>query len=563
MRLVRLEIRNFRCFSSLDWVPQDEFVVLVGAGDSGKSTILDAIEMTLSPRWAVGISETDFYDGDLGNSIEITCFVGSLEAELISDRRFGLELQGISPAGAVHDEPEAGDTPALAIRFSADSTYEPIWRVVNERLPDGGRPISSADRRQLGLTRLGGSPDRHLGWGQGSALGRLTAEDAGYSGHIADAARAMRTAIREMPLDGLTAALGLAGEAARRFGVGGATDDLTAQLSADAVDSRLPSLALHNGDVPMARAGLGTRRLLALAIQNQSVGAGGLALIDEVEAGLEPFRLRHLIRVLTDSVGTEHGQAILTTHSSNVVEEVNARNLVVVKRSTDTGVGSVLQVPAEIQALVRSNSESLFARKIVVCEGKTEVGLLRGLGVAWEARNDCPPSHRGTVYADGGGSQTQERALSLSQLGFDCLVLADSDVEIDPGDKLKNAGVKVVRWGDQMAVDERLFQDLPLLAFHQLLDIVIAESEAESVVAQVKSRLTGAIGDDVCSVHTLLSVPELELRAALGSTAKAKSWFKRIDLGELAGIVVGEYLGSIPATDLAKNLSSVESWIYD
>lgn len=45
----------------------------------------------------------------------------------------------------------------------------------------------------------------------------------------------------------------------------------------------------------MRAAGLGSRRLAALAIQRASFPEGGIVLVDEVETELEPHRLRHLI----------------------------------------------------------------------------------------------------------------------------------------------------------------------------------------------------------------------------------------------------------------------------
>ena len=43
MRLSRLELRHFRCFESLD-VDLEPVTVLVGANDTGKSTVLEAID---------------------------------------------------------------------------------------------------------------------------------------------------------------------------------------------------------------------------------------------------------------------------------------------------------------------------------------------------------------------------------------------------------------------------------------------------------------------------------------------------------------------------------------
>ena len=44
-RIRRLEIRNFRSIQNLDWAPSNGMNCLIGPGDSGKSTVLDAIDL--------------------------------------------------------------------------------------------------------------------------------------------------------------------------------------------------------------------------------------------------------------------------------------------------------------------------------------------------------------------------------------------------------------------------------------------------------------------------------------------------------------------------------------
>jgi predicted ATP-binding protein involved in virulence len=61
MKLRRLEVENFRGIQSLDWRHIADTAALVGPGDSGKSTILDAIERVLSSKWNVPFDDTDFW----------------------------------------------------------------------------------------------------------------------------------------------------------------------------------------------------------------------------------------------------------------------------------------------------------------------------------------------------------------------------------------------------------------------------------------------------------------------------------------------------------------------
>jgi AAA ATPase domain len=50
MQIRHISIKNFRGIQKMDWALHSQIVCLVGAGDSTKSTILDAIEYALSPR---------------------------------------------------------------------------------------------------------------------------------------------------------------------------------------------------------------------------------------------------------------------------------------------------------------------------------------------------------------------------------------------------------------------------------------------------------------------------------------------------------------------------------
>jgi hypothetical protein len=58
-RIRRLEIQNFRSIRALDWAPSAGINCLVGPGDGGKSSILDAIELCLGARRSVPFGDTE------------------------------------------------------------------------------------------------------------------------------------------------------------------------------------------------------------------------------------------------------------------------------------------------------------------------------------------------------------------------------------------------------------------------------------------------------------------------------------------------------------------------
>jgi putative ATP-dependent endonuclease of the OLD family len=50
MRIVFVEIENFRGIKKLEWAPAAKVNCLIGPGDFTETTILDAIELALNPR---------------------------------------------------------------------------------------------------------------------------------------------------------------------------------------------------------------------------------------------------------------------------------------------------------------------------------------------------------------------------------------------------------------------------------------------------------------------------------------------------------------------------------
>lgn len=124
MRIAKLVAHNFRGIRSLSWQPGSQAMsCIIGPGDSAKTTVLDAIEATLSPRW-ITFSESDFHLGNILNPITIELTIAELSKALISDQRFGLYIRGLAVDGSVHDEPETDHEPALTrtVTYKSNST---------------------------------------------------------------------------------------------------------------------------------------------------------------------------------------------------------------------------------------------------------------------------------------------------------------------------------------------------------------------------------------------------------------------------------------------------------
>jgi recombinational DNA repair ATPase RecF len=84
LRIVRVEIDNFRGIKRLDWQPRPGINCLIGSGDSGKTTILDAIELVFASRNGVMFDDADFYDVDpKKNPISITVTLADIPSEFL------------------------------------------------------------------------------------------------------------------------------------------------------------------------------------------------------------------------------------------------------------------------------------------------------------------------------------------------------------------------------------------------------------------------------------------------------------------------------------------------
>lgn len=559
MRICSLKIERFRGIKTLDWTIANDFVCLIGAGDSTKSTILDAVELALSSRWDYSFDDSDFYDGDTTEPLVVTATLTQLPPSLITDSKFGREIRGWSPANGLRDEPQEGDEPALSIRLKVDSSLEPSWTVINDRNPDG-RPISARERQALGVLRLGASIDRQFTWNDGTVLARITGKVEELPRILAEAARAARASVTTTPVKSLVDAAVRAQELGKSVGVA-PRKEFGPGLDVRRASVGPAGMSLHDGNIPLRRAGLGTRRLLAVALQREAVKQGGITLVDELENGLEPHRLRSLIEVLKPAAtngGDSSGQVLVTTHSPIAVVTLDAEALKIVR--THEGRTTIVDLDPELQDLVRAAPEALLARRILVCEGKTEVGLCMELDRWWARAEEYEPfAFQGVVPVLGDGASAAKRAVSLADLGYDVAFLGDSDAPITPdAEAMRAKGIAVHLWDDNCCIEQRLAKDLPWPGVVEMIALAIQERGEQSVLDTIRARLgahplpTGVPG----------AWPESEpLRAAIGAAANSAKWFKNISLGKALGRIACPHLATVPASDLGQKLAAIRAWV--
>lgn len=537
----RLTIERFRGIEALTWHPAPGVNVILGGGDVGKTTVLEAIALLLSPTNAGTISDTDYYRRDVGASFAIEAVVS-----LPGDSGINDQVRAAWPwhwngsdavVPAADGEGEAGE-PVYKLRVRGTSDLELAFEVLQ---PDGSAdPLSVALRRSIGLVRLAGDDrgDRDLRLVQGSALDKLVSDSALRS-RIAKALAS--TDIEEELLP--------AGRKALEDLDDAFTDEgLPDILGLSIIGGPGPSIASLIGltaakddvSLPLTMWGAGTRRLSALAITAFNQRSAPITIVDEVERGLEPYRQRRLIGKLQDG----SAQVFLTTHSPSTIAAAAKSRFWYVDAA-----GKIGRLDEAKIARHRANDPAAFlSRFAVVAEGKTEVGFVsRMLEKALGSSLD----QHGIHVSDGGGNEsTLDLLEALAEGGLAFGGFADNE-DIHPVRwqmLITGQGGKVFRWAEGCLED-----NIVGAVADASLEALAADGEGKKTGQRLRTlqERLGTLDKSFASLRAAAPgdrLREVMIEAAKGTVpdgtaeedrnhlkSHAQTWFKSLDGGrELA-----------------------------
>ncbi|KVK74441.1 hypothetical protein WJ47_34435 [Burkholderia ubonensis] len=389
-----LRIERFRGIRELVWRPGLGLNLLLGGGNVGKTTLLEAIGLLLNPTTSYTLVDSDYFGRLVEDEFVIEATM-SMPGEV--NRQLGMvwpwEWDGQNAVlAAATTQENAGSTrpPVYKARVRGTADLELAYEIVQ---PDETVTTFSVGlRREIGLVRLFGDDrnDRDLRLVHGSNLDRLL-NDRGLRARLGRefAADSVDQHLEDEPRNRLEV-LGrefLARQLPSQLGLAFTG---SAGLS---INSLIGLTADKDGVVlPLATWGSGTRRLGALAIADTLQDGHPITLVDELERGLEPYRQRQLVKHIIE----RPGQAFVTTHSASVLSGAAAASVWYV----DTG-GQVGALPKEkIARHLARDPEAFLARLTIVAEGATEVGFLEAL----LDRELSGWRDRGVYVADGGGN---------------------------------------------------------------------------------------------------------------------------------------------------------------
>jgi putative ATP-dependent endonuclease of OLD family len=449
-----LTIKRFRGIEEITWRPAKGLNVILGGGDVGKTTLLEAIALLLSPTNAVSVSDTDYYMRKVDAEFVIEgVFTLSPESGISEQLKpsWPWEWNGTEAVvPSAEGEAPKGD-PVYVLRVRGTEDLELAFEIVQ---PDGTADmLPVALRRTIGLVRLGGDDrsDRDLRLVQGSALDRLLSDKTLRSRIATKLAVAD---VQEQLSDEAKKALSELDEVFTEENLPDCLELSVTGSPGASVASMIGLTAYREADtqLPLACWGAGTRRLASLTIAEQNQGEYPITVVDEIERGLEPYRQRVLIGKLQSG----KSQAFITTHSPAAISATATGALWYVGHN-----GSIGPLDAKKIAAHRvKDPDAFLSRLAIIGEGVTEVGFCRALLEC--ALEGALQQHDIHVSDGNGNDNTLDVLEALADGGLNFGGFADDEQRYPKrwADVLAAHGPLVFRW-KAGCIEENIIKAVP------------------------------------------------------------------------------------------------------
>lgn len=421
MRVFRIEIENFRGIKLASLI-LPHHALLIGDNNTGKSTVLEALDLVLGPdrlNRRPPVDEHDFYNGlyraepapapvDGAAAVPAVAPVIKIEVTItdLSEEQLGLFGDHIEwlnlETGLFYVEavPQGVDAAAVAaaLRITFVGSYDEaeddfVGQTSFSRSLEDGGPVerfSKTHKQHCGFLYLRSvrTGSRALSLEHGSLL------------DIILRLKELRPKMWEDTIAGLST-FDVASDPA--LGISGVLDSIDTSLKnyVPREWGARPHLRVSNltrehlrkvvtafiatgeGDhaAPYYRQGTGTINMLVLAMLSQIAQdkQNVIFAMEEAETAIPPYaqkRIVHELRKLS-------AQAIFTSHSPYVLEEFDLEDTVILSR--DVG-GSMTQAMAQLPASVKPKRyrqefrtrfcEGLLSRRVLLAEGATEASTL-------------------------------------------------------------------------------------------------------------------------------------------------------------------------------------------
>ena len=240
----------------------------------------------------------------------------------------------------------------------------------------------------------------------------------------------------------------------------------------------------------------------------------------------------------------------MTTHSPVALRELSGNQLFVLRETGDKHEVFSVGTEDDVQSTIRLFPDAFLATSVIVCEGASEVGLIRGIDQHRTAQGEVSISARGVALVDCGGGEPDKpfkRASIFRRLGYRAAVLRDDDMK--PSDGIESTFIdldgSVFSWREGRALEDELFMSLTDGAVGEMLHLA-AEIHGDTFIDDhIKSVSANAQDFDSTDSEILLGELSLETRAILGKASRTRKsgWFKSVSwMEKVAGEIVAPNL---------------------
>ena len=444
MRIRRIRITRFRGLKHLQFCPGPSTIIL-GPNNSGKSTVLEALDLLFHPgfgRPRPPPDELDYWQRDSEQRFEIEAVVGDLAKEFAAECHHHLEGWR-----AVEEELVAqpdGDEiePVVRVRVRGSPEFEYLHEFAKPEA-EGARFFPRL-RRQMGWVFDGRrrDPARQLFFYQGGLLDRLFA-NADVDGALETLRQVLRDGTTEVNRDGGVAeVLRTLSTDLERLGLLEQGEGAVFETGAVSRRALLQTLRLAlpvNDDVaiPLGRQGRGAQRLVLMAVLLRlaaSTSSNLIGAFEEPEEALEPLRQNQVASMLGEIVSSG-GQIFVVTHSPEIARCFGITSFLLL-RERDGGDGS-----KHLLKGLSPKVKQAYERRL---DGPVVRGLFCRVPVLVEG-----PSDRAVFEVFWAELVKQERTLAPFRLGLDVIVAEGVSKMPMLAAVLADVGKPVAAWVDQ------------------------------------------------------------------------------------------------------------------
>lgn len=448
MRVTRLNVKNFRGIKECEIIFSGH-TILVGDNNTGKSTIIEAIDLVLGPERLSrypAIDEHDFYAGqyikDEGQiCIDVEVVIIDLSNEQQRHFRNHLEWWNTKDNSLIEGPPPEstdvdGVVPALRLGFNgyydeAEDDFSSKTFFLSPEKDDGTYDsFGTRDKRLCGFLflRTLRTGSRALSLERGSLLDIILRLQELRLHMWEDVLKQLRQVpVADNPELGITDILSSVQDAIRSFVPSEWAENPHMRVS-DMTRAHLRRVLtvfmgtganLDDGSeyaAPFQHQGTGTINTLVLALLSMiaELKQNVIFAMEEPEIAIPPHTQKRII----NSVTSKSAQAIFTSHSPYVLQELEPSHILVIRREDGVLTGIPADYPPTVkpkkyrEEFRRRFCEALLAKRVLITEGRTEYDAFPA--AARRLHELCPNEFK-----------------SLEALGI-AVVNAETDSQVDP-----------------------------------------------------------------------------------------------------------------------------------